>query len=676
MVSAAGAASLGSGYYWVGSRDLADKLQCNPYLLIDGDEAVLFDPGSVLDVEDVIRNISALIPIEKVKYIVLHHQDPDLASSVPLLEAKGMQCTIVTHWRTWSIARFYGIKSPVYLVNEHGYFLKLTSGRRLQFIQTPYLHFPGAVATYDKQAKFLLSSDLFGAFSPEWSLYAGKDYMEGMKTYHEHYMPSHEVLAPVMRILAGLDIAAILPQHGSIINEDIGSYIQALENLECGSFLKPLKRGGEDIGNHKVAVEKMLQRSAALFGADLMEAMITKMGATYDFGSKRIIDAPMSGKELWNSLGDAIYMTKGIPGLTVLEPFYKTLTSEYSLEMPVIFNTISQESKRDTEQLGVKLAELQEINAKLAQAADLSRDNLTKDSVTGLYNEAYFRNFIAEEVALSIGLDEMDSGALAVIGIDEGMARIEYQYGPAEVEGIIKGVGHIIVDSSGSGRPAFRLHGTTFALWLPRCTMQMAIEICDLIRRAVEVSKSFIEPVKVSVGLVSTEEIKVAVIDPAEAGSALTELGIRRLRIARKRGGNTICSTSEVGKDVDKKAKILIVDDDAVNADVIKTFLENADFSATIARDGDEALSRITAEGFDLIISELMVPKIDGFMLKDTLSQRSGTKDIPFILLSHLKDEKSVIRAYNLGVDYYLRKPFLLAELLGIVQKQTAGSKS
>jgi len=55
-------------------------------------------------------------------------------------------------------------------------------------------------------------------------------------------------------------------------------------------------------------------------------------------------------------------------------------------------------------------------------------------------------------------------------------------------------------------------------------------------------------------------------------------------------------------------------------------------------------------------------------MLKEALSHRSGTKDIPFILLSHLKDEKSVIRAYNLGISYYLRKPFLLAELLGIVQ--------
>lgn len=675
MASSAGAESLGFGYYWVGSRELADKLQCNPYLLVDGDEAVLFDPGSILDVEDVYKNICALISPEKVKHVVIHHQDPDLASAIPLLEAKGMRFTVVAHWRTWSIARFYGIQSQVYLVDEHGYFLTLVSGRKLQFIQTPYLHFPGSIVTYDRQAKFLLSSDLFGAFAPAWALYAGEDYMEGMKTYHEHYMPSHEILGPVMNIFSHLEITAILPQHGSIISKDIPLYISALENLECGSFIKPLKRGGEDIGNHKSAAEKLILRFSALFGKDSTEALVTRVGIAYDFRSKLIIDAPMSGIDLWNTLGDAVYLIKGHPGLTVLEPFAKTLASEYSIAVPMIYDTLLQEAKRNTEQLGVKIAELQEINDKLAQAADMSRENLTRDMVTGLYNETYFRNFIAEEVALSVGLDETDGDVLAVIGIDEGMARIEYQYGPAEVEAIIKGIGQIIVDSSRVSCPAFRLHGTTFALWLPHSTIQMANEVCDAIRRAVENSKSFIELVRVSVGLVSTDEIKLAVADPAEAGVSLTDIGIRRLRIARKRGGNTICSSSEVGKDVDKKAKILIVDDDAVNADVIKTFLENADYAASIAKDGDEALRMITAEGYDLIISELMVPKIDGFMIKDALAQRSGTKDIPFILLSHLKDEKSVIRAYNLGVDYYLRKPFLLAELLGIVQKLTSGSK-
>ena len=49
------------------------------------------------------------------------------------------------------------------------------------------------------------------------------------------------------------------------------------------------------------------------------------------------------------------------------------------------------------------------------------------------------------------------------------------------------------------------------------------------------------------------------------------------------------------------------------------------------------------------------------------MSLRSGTKDIPFILLSHLKNERSVMRAAGLGIMHYLQKPFIMAELLGIV---------
>ena len=63
---------LTEGIYWIGSKQNTGGLKCNPYLLIDGDEAVLFDPGSPLDFEEVYANIESLIPIKNVKYVVLH----------------------------------------------------------------------------------------------------------------------------------------------------------------------------------------------------------------------------------------------------------------------------------------------------------------------------------------------------------------------------------------------------------------------------------------------------------------------------------------------------------------------------------------------------------------------------------------------------------------------------
>ena len=567
--------ALGGGFFWVGNSLLTENLICNPYLLVEGGEGIIFDPGSTLDAKDVMASVASILPLDKIRYVVLHHQDPDLAAALPYMEAAGMKFTIVTHWRTWSFLRFYGITSPVYLVDEHGYALRLSSGRTLQFIPTPYLHFPGAIATYDRQSKFLLSSDLFGAFSERWSLYADDGYREAMKRFHEHYMPSNEILRPTMDLISCLELEAILPQHGSIIKENIPSYIDTLKNLECGLALESGLRG--------------------------------------------------------------------------------------------------EKTKPDYQALGEEVTRLKELNEQLQKAATLVNEVQMRDSTTGLYDETFFKEFIDEQASLRFYAEGVEDDVLAVFGIDEGMARIEYQYGPKEVEAILKGVARILQDGKAATQPVFRLHGTTFALWIPRIVFHKAVELCETIRTSVEASKSFIERITVSAGLVAVAEIRSTILDPAEAGATLAEAGVKRLRIARKRGGNTICTSSEVGTETQSRAKILVVDDNQIHAGVLKTFLENNDYTVSIAQDGGKALSMVAEEGFDLIISELMVPKVDGFMLKDSLAAKSGTKDIPFILVSHRKNENSVRRAYGQGVDHYLQKPYLMAELLGIVHNMTSG---
>ena len=158
---------IAAGVYWVGAGAPHQKTQlnCNPYLIMDHGEAVLIDPGSPLDFEQVWENVSKLVSIDKVRYIVLQHQDPDFCASTPLFEQHGFQGQIATHWRAANLIRFYGVKSPFYLVDEQDWQLKFGNERVLTFIATPYLHFSGAIVTYDSQTEVLFSSDLFGAFS-------------------------------------------------------------------------------------------------------------------------------------------------------------------------------------------------------------------------------------------------------------------------------------------------------------------------------------------------------------------------------------------------------------------------------------------------------------------------------------------------------------------------------
>ena len=70
------------------------------------------------------------------------------------------------------------------------------------------------------------------------------------------------------------------------------------------------------------------------------------------------------------------------------------------------------------------------------------------------------------------------------------------------------------------------------------------------------------------------------------------------------------------------------------------------------------------------IICELMLPKMDGFTVRSQLNEKSGLGQIPFMLLSRKKDDASVDRSIDLGIEYYLKKPFFLNEILGIVNRR------
>ncbi len=236
--------------YWIGWYKEEAPLRSNSYLIKDesnsGTEVILIDPGSATDFPIVLRKITQVCDLKDIKYIILHHQDPDICASVPKLEEilinLGCKLKIITHSRAWFLIPFYGIKSEYYLIDFKGWKLELNSGRILRFIFTPYLHFPGAFVTYDTKTRTLFSSDLFGAITYEFKLYEDKWYEEAMKAFHEHYMSHEEHLRIAMEKLEKIHkkygIKRICPQHGSIIEgeDKVSRYINILKNITCGKF--------------------------------------------------------------------------------------------------------------------------------------------------------------------------------------------------------------------------------------------------------------------------------------------------------------------------------------------------------------------------------------------------------------------------------------------------------
>lgn len=225
------------GIYWIGFFDDDSKLNSNPYLIIDGDEAVLIDPGSIPDFPVVMRKIIDIISPDKISTIVAAHQDPDVCGNLPVIEdvIHRDDLKIVAHSITHRLIYHLGIASELYSVDEHGYSLTLQSGRRLEFIYTPYLHSPGAIATYDPQTKSLFSSDIFASLSKSGALFAGDEFPQNMEKWHQTIMPSNALLQPAMKKFRQMEINRILPQHGSLIGkEQVTIAIDYLAQLRCG----------------------------------------------------------------------------------------------------------------------------------------------------------------------------------------------------------------------------------------------------------------------------------------------------------------------------------------------------------------------------------------------------------------------------------------------------------
>lgn len=223
--------------HWVGFRDKEARLHCNPYLLIDDDDVVLIDPGSIPHFPIVMRKVIDLVNPERISLIVVGHQDPDVCGNLAVVEdvINRSDLKVAAHSNTIRLIRHYGLRSDLYSVDEHDYAFRLNSGRTLRFMFTPYLHSPGAIVTYDEKTKSLFSSDIFGALSEQWSLFDCKGFPQHMDTWHQRYMPSSRILKPCMERLERLAIDRILPQHGSVIEgAQVMEAIEHLKGLPCG----------------------------------------------------------------------------------------------------------------------------------------------------------------------------------------------------------------------------------------------------------------------------------------------------------------------------------------------------------------------------------------------------------------------------------------------------------
>ncbi len=584
--------------WWVGHVLADDSFQCHSYLIEQGDQSVLIDPGSPLTFAGTRRKVEEVIAFDQIRWLICHHQDPDIAAALPEIDRliQRNDAAIITHWRTWALLKHYGLKLPFWLVDEHDWRLPLLD-RELRFIFTPYAHFPGAICSFDSRTGVLFSSDIFGAFCDSPQLVAADEgHIEAMRPFHEHYMPSSDILDYALTQIERHPLSLIAPQHGAIIPPRlVRFFIEQLKHLDCGLYL--LGKQDSDIRRlsrlnatlREMTETMLLYRDFRDIATRLLELVQRTLPATrMDYyavlpngdmlsltqysryiGTVEAQPDPVcrfigGNRSAWitahhheealleHRIHDGILCDRssadgerlltlplsGSDGNSIDAIVVIALNTEISITAPVL-ELVTQISKP------LYVAIEREV---IYRSLDLERERAyqrsIRDSLTGLYTRVYMQDIMARSCALH---DRDPGAAIAAIMIDlDHFKRINDGHGHLAGDQVLRRVGALLRDRCRDGDVPVRFGGEEMILFLVGTDATQTSAVAERLRALIQAT-----PIMADDGstLRITASLGVAARSQGEALDNLIRRADEALYVAKQQGRNRVALADETGRD-------------------------------------------------------------------------------------------------------------------------------
>ena len=373
---------------------------------------------------------------------------------------------------------------------------------------------------------FLFSSDLFGGFTKGFQLLA-KDlgYFEAMRPFHEHYIPTREILNHAISAVSCLPIRTIAPQHGSLIPEHlVGPLLDRLRSLDCGIYL--LAAQGTDIKRLSLlnAVQRDLTRAMILFRdfKDIAEALTNAAKQMLDVETLSFValrdgralsldpstryrgeaavtpdwlaDDEGRGREDWLARHGRpwrVLSAEAPSGLTrLVVPLF--LPESGSLNAACLI-TLRGEFVADEHvelllaHLGIPLQVALERELLLREVDEERQrfyERSTRDALTGLYSRFYMHDAVGRLLRLN---DRDPSAHVAVVMFDlDHFKRVNDTFGHPNGDVVLKQVSSVILEGVRSTDIPVRLGGEEFAVFLPDADEDVALMVAERLRARVE----------------------------------------------------------------------------------------------------------------------------------------------------------------------------------------------
>jgi two-component system chemotaxis sensor kinase CheA len=170
------------------------------------------------------------------------------------------------------------------------------------------------------------------------------------------------------------------------------------------------------------------------------------------------------------------------------------------------------------------------------------------------------------------------------------------------------------------------------------------------------------------IGLPGSKSGLAAGAIPLDDGAVAVVLNVPELFLHRDKGAPS--KTFLIAEPKKKTASILVVDDSLTTRSLERSILEAHGYKVRVTVDGLQALEQIRLEKPDLVISDVMMPRMTGFELLDQIKGDASIKDLPVILVTSLESREEQGRGLELGADAYIVKNrFDQGELLRIVRQ-------
>lgn len=222
----------------------------NQYVVEAGGSAILLDPGGIEIFPAMLGALSAKLPVDSVRHILLSHQDPDIGSSLPLWrEVCRPDVTIHISWLWTSFVSHFDGEAKLTPLPDTGGQIKLANDVVLEIIPAHFLHSPGNFHLYDPKARILFSADVGASLVPKRARTTNfvEDFtahIPYMEQWHRRAMGSERARDAWLSRVSRLDVRILAPQHGLLLRgDDVRRFYDWFGRLPIGDGIDAIRNG-------------------------------------------------------------------------------------------------------------------------------------------------------------------------------------------------------------------------------------------------------------------------------------------------------------------------------------------------------------------------------------------------------------------------------------------------